>query len=1304
MRLILAVSAWVLYTLAFAPAFSVAGDAASTLVTVPVVVTAWLFGLRGGLWAALLNIPLTSLLFNLAGQSGPEIMIRLWPGILAGLMIGVVTGWLSDLLRLVRQQSRELISEREALKEQIAERQRAEEALRRAGDELESRVRERTAELARVNAVLQADVAERRQTEAALKREQKLFEHGPVVVVSWSANENWPVKYISPNVAEQWGYQAEDFTSGRLPYARLIHPDDLDRIALEVRANNASDAPSFSQVYRIIRADGEVRWVGDFTLVTRDETGTHYDGYVFDITARRQMEESLAHYNAEVAEILAREQRLNEVARLISGALELSTVLSTVVRLAAELIGAEAGAMALVTGDGQTITFPFIFNLRESLTLQPLARGKGIAWQIVLSGEPVLLDDYRAHPQALPDWVTAGIRAFIGVPVVVGEACLGVLGLFYLNPDRRFIRRDLAMAQLVGRQAGVAIQNARLFEANRQRVAALTALHETSLALSAQLDLPALLRTIIERAAMMLEAPMGELKMLQPDGQTLAPIVGYNPQPDIAPTPLRLGEGLSGQVAQSGNPLVVGDYQMWPGRVGAYAAGPIRAAVGVPIKWQGKVLGVINIMDHRPDRFSPADVELVSLFADQAAVAIENVRLFEANRQRVAALTALHETSLALSAQLDLPALLRTITERAARLLEAPMGGFYLLLPDEQTLELVVSYNNDRDYTGYRLRLGEGLSGKVAQTGEPMIIGDYHEWEGRAAVYEQAPFRAVLALPIKWQGKVLGVITTNDNRPNRFGLADLELVSLFADQAAVAIVNARLFESLEHREEYFRALIENAAEGITIVDKEGVIRYQSPSFERILGYSPADYVGQHVLAPSLIHPDDLPVALVFAQNLQVSGVIETVEIRIQHKNGQWRNLEVIGHNLADNPRVAGVVLNYRDVTERKQAEEQLRKLSRAVEQSPASVIITDTAGNIEYVNPRFAHVTGYTFEEVQGLNPRILKSGRTPPEVYKQLWDTIAAGGEWRGEIHNKKKNGELYWELASISSILDASGAITHFLAVQEDITERKQTEAALAIANADLERALLNANELAVAAQAANRAKSEFLANTSHEIRTPLTAVLGLTELILDTDLNPEQRESLQQVHASGETLLELLNNILDLSSIEADRLTLAHTKFELPALLEQVMSTLASRAAARNLRFSHSLNANTPPILVGDPTRLRQVLLNLLDNAIKFTERGEVTLQAQVERESAAKIVLHFVVKDTGIGVPKDKQALIFAPFVQADGHTTRKYGGTGLGLAISEKLVKKFGGHLWVESEPGLGSAFHFTAIFELPPNN
>ncbi|MEK7784164.1 MAG: ATP-binding protein, partial [Chloroflexota bacterium] len=220
-------------------------------------------------------------------------------------------------------------------------------------------------------------------------------------------------------------------------------------------------------------------------------------------------------------------------------------------------------------------------------------------------------------------------------------------------------------------------------------------------------------------------------------------------------------------------------------------------------------------------------------------------------------------------------------------------------------------------------------------------------------------------------------------------------------------------------------------------------------------------------------------------------------------------------------------------------------------------------------------------------------------------------------------------------------------------------------------------------------------------HEIRTPLTTVLGLTELTLNSDLAAEQRDWLGQVYASGQALLELINNILDLSKIEAARLELDKVKFELPALIQQVTTTLAARAAAKQLDFNYSLSVDLPQVLVGDPVRLRQVLLNLLDNAIKFTERGEVSLRVRVEAQTADEVTLHFAVRDTGLGIPEDKQVLIFEPFTQADGHIARQFGGTGLGLTISQRLVEKFGGLLWVESRAGEGSTFHFTALFALP---
>ena len=271
-----------------------------------------------------------------------------------------------------------------------------------------------------------------------------------------------------------------------------------------------------------------------------------------------------------------------------------------------------------------------------------------------------------------------------------------------------------------------------------------------------------------------------------------------------------------------------------------------------------------------------------------------------------------------------------------------------------------------------------------------------------------------------------------------------------------------------------------------------------------------------------------------------------------------------------------------------------------------------------------------------------------------------------------------------------------------QQELAERKRAEASLAEANVELEQALVAANEMAVSAQAASRAKSEFLAAMSHEFRTPLNVVLGYTELVLSTELTEEQQAFLQEVNAAGEGLLKLFNDILDFSRIESGRLELKHVNFDLAETVKQVVMTMTPYAAAKNLNLSVSIEPEAPTQLIGDPARLEQVLSNLLNNAIKFTVEGEVSLSVKCIEQTAAQASLLFAVHDTGIGIPNDKQELIFQPFTQADGTVTRQHGGMGLGLSIARRLVEKFGGRLWAESEPGKGSAFRFTVIFEVAP--
>lgn len=356
-------------------------------------------------------------------------------------------------------------------------------------------------------------------------------------------------------------------------------------------------------------------------------------------------------------------------------------------------------------------------------------------------------------------------------------------------------------------------------------------------------------------------------------------------------------------------------------------------------------------------------------------------------------------------------------------------------------------------------------------------------------------------------------------------------------------------------------------------------------------------------------------------------------------------------------------------SERFRIELELQKLSQAVIQSQASVVITDPEGNIEYVNPHFSLVTGYSRQEAIGQNPRILKSGRHSDQFYDELWKTITSGKTWKGEICNKNKDGELYWESASISPIVNAKGEVVNFVAVKQDVTELKKAKEE---------------------AESATRAKSDFLANMSHELRTPLNAILGFSEILvmeMAGDLNDIQKEYLNDVYESGSHLLLLINDILDLSKVESGNIELDLSKVDISSLIERCLVFFKEKTMTKKLEITKNIEDYTDDFLA-DELKLKQVLINLIGNAVKFTEdNGRITIYTQ-KSDKYFKIT----VEDTGIGIDKKDINKLFEPFHQLENVYTKKVQGTGLGLALSKKMIELHGGKLTVKSVPGEGSSF------------
>ncbi|MCX6993037.1 MAG: PAS domain S-box protein [Kiritimatiellaeota bacterium] len=507
----------------------------------------------------------------------------------------------------------------------------------------------------------------------------------------------------------------------------------------------------------------------------------------------------------------------------------------------------------------------------------------------------------------------------------------------------------------------------------------------------------------------------------------------------------------------------------------------------------------------------------------------------------------------------------------------------------------------------------------------------------------------------------------------------------------------RAGDELRKKTEELEGFFNVALDLLCIADLEGNLLKVNKAWENTLGYPISEL--EHRKFLEFVHPEDMQATLDAMAKLGEGKRVLNFTNRYKRKDGSYTFIE-----WRSTPHGNLIYAAARDITERKRGEDELRKLSQAVEQSPAIVVITDPLGNIEYVNPKFSQVTRYDADEALGKNPRILKSGETSGEAYKRLWETITSGREWHGEFHNKKKDGTLYWESALIAPVMDSNRRITHFLAIKEDITERKQAEEALHQSKIDLEKAyrqLKDAFELesklTVQAQAASTAKSQFVANISHEIRTPLNGVIGICELLLETKMTKEQLEYAQTINSSAAALLNIINATLDFSKIEAGKMEMEHIDFNLSEIVGNIIGMLAVNAATKKLELVSLIEPDVPLNLNGDPGRLRQVLLNLIGNAIKFTRAGKIDVKVDLV-EDAPTVRLRFAVHDTGIGIPADKTDLLFNAFSQVDASMARKFGGTGLGLAISKGLVEQMGGSIGVESIHCKGSTFWFIIPF------
>ena len=462
----------------------------------------------------------------------------------------------------------------------------------------------------------------------------------------------------------------------------------------------------------------------------------------------------------------------------------------------------------------------------------------------------------------------------------------------------------------------------------------------------------------------------------------------------------------------------------------------------------------------------------------------------------------------------------------------------------------------------------------------------------------------------------------------------------------------------------------------------------SRKWKALLGYYPDELEDKFSTWTDLIHPDDYNrVKRTFENFLKSSALIFESEFRLKHKDGLYRWFKSRVAALRDSEGNAVRVLGTnRDITVEKKHEGDLRMLHQAIMQSPVPIVITDLEGYIEFFNPAYCKITGYRKEELVGKKTNIQKSGYHPTTYYKELWDTITTGNEWVGEFKNRNKNGKVYWELASISSLKDEHGIITNYLKISEEITSLKRLED-------DLRKSQKRT-------RIENQSRTNFMANMSHEIRTPINGIIGFSELLKAGDLTQDQQLRYADIiEESSRYLLLLIDDIIDISKIEANELkvkkdacSLTNTFNDLSVQFQQMMERKQKEKI--EIRFRKP-KLKHHDFIFTDTKRLKQILVNLFDNALKFTESGYIEIGYQLLNKNK----LQFYVEDTGQGIPKDQVKTIFNRTLQHAHSLKDREGGAGLGLAISDGLVKLLGGSMNVKSVENKGSIFYFTIPYD-----
>jgi GAF domain-containing protein len=936
----------------------------------------------------------------------------------------------------------------------------------------------------------------------------------------------------------------------------------------------------------------------------------------------------LRRRTTDLTESLDQQTAISEILRVISNSpSDVKPVLASVAENAARICEAQFTNIAIIENDYLRVAMRFGEVGRPVGEQIPLDRST-VAGRTIIDRQPIQIADLQ---QAGDEFVLgrqyaaeSGYRTVLGVPLIREGRALG--SILILRTDvRPFERKHIELLSTFANQAAIAIENVRLFEAEQQRSQELneslqqqTATADVLKVISrSTFDLTMVLDTLVNSAARLCRAEKANIALLRDD------IVDYVAQVGFAPDFLQYMQSLrlklqrgsiSGRAVLEGKIIHVPDVLADPDFVllDAQKVGGFRTALGVPMMREGIPIGTMFLSRATVEPFTEQQIELVTTFADQAVIAIENKRLLDELRESLQQQTATADVLKVISrSTFNLQPVLDTLVESATRLCEAQDAVIFV--PDGGVFRAAARFGFTPEHQklieSNPVRIDRGtVSGRAAIEGRVVHVADVlNDPEFvRHDAQRTGGFRAALGVPLLRNGKVIGVIFLSRAKPQPFGEKQIELVATFADQAVIAIENVRLFDEVQTRTRELSQSVEEL---------------------RALG----------------------EVSQAINSTLDVETVLTTIVVKAVQLSGTE----------------AGAIYTF--------------------DQSRREFRLRATHGMDE------AMIAAIRDRGIRVGETAIGKAvaERTPVQIADTLKDPSLVLDIIRQAGFRALLAVPLLRSDQIIGALIVRRKEPGDFPEHTVKLLQTFADQSVLTIQNARLFREIEDKGRQL---EEASQHKSQFLANMSHELRTPLNAILGYTELMADGaygEPSEKMLSILKRLEANGRHLLGLINDVLDLSKIEAGQLELDLSDYSVQDIAQTVRSTLEPLAADKKLAFKVEMPSELPPGR-GDGRRLTQVLINLVGNAIKFTDTGEVAIKAEASNGS-----FHVSVRDTGPGISAADQAKLFQEFQQADNAITKKKGGTGLGLAISKRIIEMHGGKIWVESQPGRGSTFAFT---------